>query len=121
MSYLDRVLLHRWFCLVGMIFCASALLELLAVPAGLAWTLVGAGALLGAAALLGLWLVRPPLRRRLRATGAAICPGCGYDLVETDVPICPECGDAWTPESARAAWRSAVGAWWPEAFQRKRL
>ena len=125
MSYLDRVLLHQRVCGVGLIavgvagFTLMCLLidHLMRASTGLLLLLYSAGALAIAGALLLVWRLNKPLRRRLRSTGGALCPGCGYDLAQTDTGICPECAEAWTPASARAAWQGAVGGWWPEAFE----
>lgn len=65
------------------------------------------------AAAIGLLLLAPrltaPLQRELRSAGGAICPGCGYLLANNRSGTCPECGEHWTPETARDAWRRAMG------------
>ena len=43
-----------------------------------------------------LWqrVVQSFLRKRLRASGIAVCEACGYDLRGSELPRCPECGEA---------------------------
>lgn len=57
------------------------------------------------------------LRSDLRSTGYKICPECGFDLRDCLGGRCPECGELFTPQSMREAWR-----WYrrTEAWRRSR-
>lgn len=52
------------------------------------------------------------LRRQLRDSRGALCPGCAYPLGDLDDETCPECGERWTADTARYAWGRALGAGW---------
>lgn len=46
-------------------------------------------------------------RNSLRKKGYKVCPGCMYDLESLeDQGICPECGQAYTPEGLKSKWES---------------
>jgi hypothetical protein len=50
--------------------------------------------------------VQRPIIQRARETGWRVCPQCGYDLVALEQSgTCSECGEAFSPESLRRAWR----------------
>lgn len=81
-----------------------------------------AGALLPialvAAIPLLLWQRRADreLRERLADERCALCPGCGCEIRYFEAGACPDCKERWTADSARRAWRQAVGARWPNLF-----
>ena len=81
------------------------------------WAPLGAITTIAGAALLISSAMHTKLRQRLRDTRGAICPDCGYPLAEIAAGRCPECGSAWTRESARRAWQRAFGGLWTEAFR----
>jgi hypothetical protein len=62
------------------------------------------------------WAIEWPLRRRLRRAGGALCPGCGYDLVDRPSAICPECGLRISAEEAVDAW-GRLRSRWPGDFE----
>ena len=47
------------------------------------------------------------LRSRVREVNARLCPFCVTDLEDapSDAGSCPKCGEEYTPESLREAWR----------------
>ena len=48
-----------------------------------------------------------PIIQRAQTTGGRVCPRCGYDLLTLgERGTCPECGDAFSRESLRRAWRT---------------
>lgn len=49
------------------------------------------------------------LKRRLRATGGALCPDCGYHIAGVgEAGECPECGRRFSLEADAAYWRRHV-------------
>jgi len=56
--------------------------------------------------LIGAWWFCG-IRERVAGTGGYTCPKCAYDLRGSaiDRGTCPECGDSYTRESLRLAWR----------------